>query len=447
MNPRIAIAWMRRDLRLEDNAALYHALKGPLPVLPLFIFDPDILEKLPSKTDARVQFIHDTLAGLKSELEAMGSSLLVEHGQVEDVWKSLLTRYEIGAVYFNEDYEPNAMARDSRVGAMLAEKGIAFHGYKDHVIFAKDEVLKDDGTPYTVFTPYSKRWLRKLESKLALDGSGGSFYLQSYPTKDYWKNFLQITPLPFPTLGEIGFHPSPIEIPSAIVARDLIRRYAEQRDYPAIQGTSRLGLHFRFGTVSIREKARNAQVLNATFLNELIWRDFYSMILQHFPHVATGAFRPQYEKVLWRNDEDEFAAWCQGKTGFPIVDAGMRELNATGFMHNRVRMITASFLTKHMLVDWRLGEAYFAEKLLDFDLASNNGGWQWAAGCGTDAAPYFRVFNPHSQQEKFDPQFTYIRKWVPEYGTPAYCKPILDLGMARDRCLATYKAALKGLDS
>jgi deoxyribodipyrimidine photo-lyase len=446
MNPRIAIAWMRRDLRLEDNAALYHALKGPLPVLPLFIFDPDILEKLPSKTDARVQFIHDTLAGLKSELEAMGSSLLVEHGKVEDVWKSLLTRYEIGAVYFNEDYEPNALARDSRVGAMLVEKGIAFHGYKDHVIFAKDEVLKDDGTPYTVFTPYSKRWQRKLESKLALDGSGGSFYLQSYPTKDYWKNFLHITPLPFPTLGEIGFHPSPIEIPSAIVARDLIRRYAEQRDYPAIQGTSRLGLHFRFGTVSIREKARNAQVLNATFLNELIWRDFYSMILQHFPHVATGAFRPQYEKVLWRNDEDEFAAWCQGKTGFPIVDAGMRELNATGFMHNRVRMITASFLTKHMLVDWRLGEAYFAEKLLDFDLASNNGGWQWAAGCGTDAAPYFRVFNPHSQQEKFDPKFTYIRKWVPEYGTPAYCKPILDLGMARDRCLATYKAALKGLD-
>ena len=307
------------------------------------------------------------------------------------------------------------------------------------MIFEKDEVLKDDGLPYTVFTPYKRKWLAKLGSKVQ---NGHSFYLDSYPSLSYADAFFKTENQLFPSLADIGFERSTLEMPQKSVSQTLIKDYDEKRNFPAIKGTSRLGIHFRFGTISIREKALKAQSLSDTFFSELIWRDFYSMILYHFPKVATQAFKDDYNKINWVNNQQDLEAWKAGKTGYPIVDAGMRELNATGFMHNRVRMITASFLTKHLLIDWKFGEAYFAEKLLDFDLASNNGGWQWAAGCGTDAAPYFRIFSPDAQTEKFDKHLQYIKKWVPEYGTNNYVKPIVDHKEARERCLSTFKAAL-----
>ena len=309
-------------------------------------------------------------------------------------------------------------------------------------------MLKDDGNPYTVFTPYSRKWRDKLDSAAPVDngfsGNAGndSFYLQSYPTAQYSEHFHKTAPAPLVSLEDLGFEQTGMSFPSTSVSRGLIKNYDQTRDIPGIEGTSRLGIHFRFGTISIREKARKARELNATYLNELIWRDFYSMILAHFPHVATRAFKPEYDRIQWLNNEEAFERWKEGRTGYPIVDAGMRELSATGYMHNRVRMVTASFLTKHLLIDWRWGEAWFARKLLDFDLASNNGGWQWAAGSGTDAAPYFRIFNPTAQQEKFDKDFRYIRRWVPEYGTDRYPQPIVDHKMARERCLETYKRGL-----
>ncbi len=437
---KIALHWHRRDLRLEDNAALYHALRSGYPVLPLFIFDEDILGKLQDRADARVTFIHDHVGALQAQLQALGSTLVVRHGRAQEVLEQLLGEYEIAAVYTNRDYEPSAMARDAAVAELLGKHNIPLHSYKDQIIFEGHEVLKDDGKPYTVFTPYSKKWRTKLDSRL--EKNGLSFYLKSYPTEKYYGQFLQTPALPIPTLQDIGFTRSKIQFPSKTVAMGLIKAYDQTRDFPAIQGTSRLGVHFRFGTISIREKATKAQQLNQTYLNELIWRDFYAQILQHFPHVAEGPFKAQYGHIQWRNNELEFAAWCAGRTGYPIVDAGMRELNATGFMHNRVRMIVASFLSKHLLIDWRWGEAYFAEKLLDFDLASNNGGWQWAAGCGTDAAPYFRIFSPDAQQARFDGKLAYTRHWVPELGTPAYPRPIVDHKLARERCLQVYKAAV-----
>lgn len=435
---KIAVFWHRRDLRLEDNAGLYHALRSGLPVVCLFIFDREILGRLADRSDARVTFIHDAVATLRADLQRLGSDLWVGHGNVVDVWETLLDAHAVGEVHANRDYETSAIARDQAVTALLQQRGIAMHLHKDHLIFEGHEVLKDDGKPYTVFTPYSKKWRTKLESRLLADGS--SFYLQAYPTMQYKEHFLQTPPFAAatPTLRDMGFERSPIALPSKTVAAGLIKTYDQTRDFPGIKGTSRLGIHFRFGTVSIREKASKANVLNQTYLNELIWRDFYSQILQHFPYVADGPFKTQYAGIAWRNDEQEFAAWCAGRTGYPIVDAGMRELNATGFMHNRVRMIVASFLCKHLLIDWRWGEAYFAKKLLDFDLASNNGGWQWAAGCGTDAAPYFRIFSPDAQQARFDGKLAYTRHWVPELGTAAYPKPIVDHRMARTRCLDVY---------
>ncbi len=417
-------------------------------MLPLFIFDRHILDDLEYKQDARVTFIHQTVTDLKSALEASGSSMLVLYGTPEEVWSGLLQQYQVAEVYTNRDFEPYAVQRDASIEKILSDKGIPFHTYKDHVIFEKDEVLKSDRTPYTVFTPYSKRWLEKLQTRWKEISEPGkepekiSFYVASYPTEKYVHNLLKISILPSPSLEEMGFRPTSISFPSATVARGLIKNYDKTRDFPAINGTSKLGIHFRFGTISIREKARHAQALNAIYLNELIWRDFYSQILANFPHVVGNAFRPQYDKMEWRNAPEDFEKWCRGRTGYPIVDAGMRELNTTGYMHNRVRMITASFLTKHLLIDWRWGEAYFAEKLLDFDLASNSGGWQWAAGCGTDAAPYFRIFNPSEQTKKFDPEFKYIRQWVPEFGTPQYPAPMVDHVFARERCLTAYKKAL-----
>ncbi len=450
MHQPISIFWFRRDLRLEDNAGLYHALRGPNPVLPIFIFDREILDELSNKKDARVEFIHQAVSDLKKRLEEMGSTLVVRYGKPLEIWPQLLREFNIAAVFTNHDFEPYALDRDNAVRQLLTAKGISFQTFKDQVIFERDEVLKGDGTPYTVFTPYSRRWLEKLQTKwrtiLGDDGEPQrvSYFLSSYPTEKYFSNFLKIKDLKegMVTLAAMGFEPADLDFPPASVARSLIRNYDKTRDIPSLLGTSRLGIHFRFGTISIREKARNAQGLNTIYLNELIWRDFYSQILGNFPHVVGNPFRRQYDRVEWRDAPEDFEKWKNGRTGYPIVDAGMRELNATGFMHNRVRMIVASFFSKHLLLDWRLGEAYFAEKLLDFDLASNSGGWQWAVGCGTDAAPYFRIFNPSEQTKKFDPEHKYIRKWVPEFGTPQYPKPMVEHTFARERCLATYKRGL-----
>ncbi len=423
--------WFRRDLRMEDNAALFHALKENKKVLPLFIFDTEILDKLEDKADARVDFIHQSLKLIKDELEMEGSSLLILHGNPIELFSKLTPK----AVYANHDYEPYAKKRDTLVESLLNEKGILFKTFKDQVIFEKEEITKDDGTPYTVFTPYSKKWKAKVNQ----------FFLRSYPVKKYKDHFKSVAPFPFPELYDLGFQKSGMAFPPRLIKKKIIEQYQGNRNFPALAGTSRLSVHLRFGTVSIRSLARIAEKTSETWLNELIWREFYHMILWHFPKVEKESFKPQYDRIEWRNNQKDFTSWCEGKTGYPIVDAGMRELNATGFMHNRVRMIVASFLTKHLLIDWRLGEAYFAKKLLDFDLAANNGGWQWAAGSGCDAAPYFRVFNPYLQAEKFDPKNEYINKWVEEINTINYPKPIIDHQLARMRVLEAYKVALTDL--
>ncbi len=423
-----AVFWFRRDLRLSDNAALYRALKENDTVLPIFIFDTLILDKLEDKADKRVEFIHETLLTLKNQLEESGSSLLVYHGTPEEFFGEVKPK----VVYTNRDYEPYARRRDEHISDMLSTKGSVLKTYKDQVIFEKSEVVKDDESPYTVFTPYSKKWKAKL----------GAFYYKSYPVEKYLTALKKVKPLPFPSLKDIGFQKTGATFPERSIRQSIVEHYHETRDFPAVAGTTKLSVHLRFGTVSIRKLVQIALKKNETWLNELIWRDFYHMILWHFPKVEK-AFKPQYDQIKWRNNEQEFAAWCNGQTGYPIVDAGMRELNETGFMHNRVRMITASFLTKHLLVDWRWGEAYFAKKLLDYDLAANNGGWQWAAGSGCDAAPYFRVFNPYLQTEKFDPELKYVKKWVPELNTTAYPKPIVQHEFARKRVLDVYQKALK----
>lgn len=435
---KVSVFWFRRDLRLDDNRGLYEALQSGFPVVPVFIFDRNILEKLADPTDARVTFIHQELEAMQDILAATGSSLQVSVGDPLTEWQRLVGDYAIQGVYCNTDYEPYAKERDAAVSAYLASRGIPFHAYKDHVIFEGLEVAKKDGSPYTVFTPYSKAWKALLEEHIQSSRNP----LEAYDTQSLVANFFKSELTAIPSLEAIGFQPSSISIPGKTVAVRIIKEYAQNRDFPAMDATSHLGIHFRFGTISCREKVRKSMVLSEIFLNELIWRDFYAMILSNFPRVVTASFRPEYDAIQWLNREADFLCWKEGRTGFPMVDAGMRQLRATGYMHNRVRMITASFLTKHLLIDWRWGEAWFAEKLLDFDLASNNGGWQWAAGCGTDAAPYFRIFNPTSQQEKFDPDFTYIRQWVPEWGTPDYPAPIVDHAEARDRCLAVYKAGL-----
>jgi deoxyribodipyrimidine photo-lyase len=433
MSDKTSIFWFRRDLRLDDNAGLYHALKSGNPVLCLFIFDKEILDQLDNKHDTRITFIYDTLVDLRQQLQKLGSSLLIIHDKVEHAWHNIIKHHEVAEVYTNHDYEPYAKTRDAAVAKLLAKHNIPLKTYKDQVIFEKDEVTKDDGKPYTVFTPYSRKWRQKLDD----------FYLKPYPTKKYLKNLLQVNPLHLPSLTDIGFERSTQEIPPKTY-KAVIADYAEKRDYPAIKGTSHIGIHLRFGTVSIRQLAADAYAApEKTWLNELIWREFYMMILHHFPHTVNHAFRPEYDRIRWLNNEAQFAAWCNGQTGYPLVDAGMRELNATGFMHNRVRMLTASFLSKHLLIDWRWGERYFAAKLLDYEMASNVGGWQWAAGSGTDAAPYFRIFSPDAQLKKFDPKMEYIKKWVPEYADfSKYPEPIVDHAFARERCLKAFKAAL-----
>lgn len=428
IDTNITVFWFRRDLRLTDNAGLYYALRENKNVQCIFIFDTVILNTLDDKADKRVEFIHQALQNLRDQLGEWGASLHIFHGNPIAVFKNLTPK----AVYANHDYEPYARKRDEKVAALLAKKGSVLISYKDQVIFEKDEVIKDDGKPYTVFTPYSKRWKAKLNA----------FYQKSYPVEKYYASLAKSKSLAFPSLSDIGFQQTGTEFPARNIKQSIIEHYHAQRDFPAIAGTTRLSVHLRFGTVSIRKLVQIALKKNETWLNELIWREFYHMILWNFPDV-NRAFKPQYDNIVWRNNEQEFKAWREGKTGYPIVDAGMRELNATGFMHNRVRMITASFLVKHLLIDWRWGEAYFAQKLLDFDLAANNGGWQWAASSGCDAAPYFRVFNPALQTERFDPELKYIKKWIPEYGTADYPRPVVNHAFARNRVLNAYKAALQ----
>jgi deoxyribodipyrimidine photo-lyase len=418
---------------LHDNAGLYHALRAGMPVLPVFIFDRNILDELEDRADRRVCFIQNAIQDLQNELVAAGTSLDVRYGDPLEIFQQLIEEYPVSAVFANHDYEPYATARDSAVKNLLNTGGISFQTFKDQVIFEKNEVVKENGEPYTVFTPYARKWKSLLDP----------FYLRSYPARPNNHGFFSMKKKILPGLEDMGFISTPNEFPSPAIDAGLVSDYSGTRDYPGIPGTSRLGVHLRFGTISIRDLAREAMALNTTFLDELIWREFYQMILWHFPGVVSTSFKPAYDKIAWRNNEDEFATWCEGRTGYPIVDAGMRELNQTGFMHNRARMITASFLTKHLLIDWRWGEAYFAKKLLDYDLAANNGGWQWSAGSGCDAAPYFRIFNPYIQTKKFDPQLEYVRRWVPEFQEFNYPSPIVEHETARKRCLEVYGAALR----
>jgi len=433
MNATINIFWFRRDVRLHDNAALFYALKAGKPVLPVFIFDKEIIDKLEDKADKRVAFIYAAIMELQQHLLHLNCSLEVFYGTPADVFSNLIKSYKIEKVFTNHDYEPYAKKRDDQISELLKNNQISFHTYKDQVIFEKNEILKDNGDPYTVFTPYSRKWKSKLND----------FFLSSYPTQRYFKNFFAQAPKSILLLESIGFQNVDYSFPKKELKDEIIKEYGQTRDFPGVEnGTSRLGVHLRFGTISIREIARLAISANEIYLNELIWREFYQMILWHFQKVGEGhAFKPEFEKIAWRNNEEEFAKWCEGMTGYPIVDAGIRELNATGFMHNRVRMIVASFLTKHLLIDWRWGEAYFAQKLLDYELASNNGGWQWASGCGCDAAPFFRIFNPGLQATKFDKSLSYIKKWIPELNEFSYPLPIVEHEYARKRALEVFGKA------
>ena len=432
---KISIFWFRRDLRLKDNHGLYQALESGKKVLPIFIFDEDILDLLENKLDKRVDFIVQALQTLNSFLKSKNKGIKIFKGKPLEIYKKLTENYEIEAVYSNEDYEPYAIKRDQEIADFLASKNINFHQFKDQVIFHKDEIVKADKKPYTVYTPYSKLWLNEFQK---ID-------LQGFPSEKKLDILLEI---PFEELKieYIGFQKTDLtfEVPEADL--HIIKTYEETRNFPAVKGTTQLGVHLRFGTISVRKLAKIAKENNLTFLKELIWREFFMQILYHFPKVVNHSFKSKYDAIPWENNPEFLEKWKAGKTGFPIVDAGMRELNTTGFMHNRVRMITASFLIKHLLTDWRIGEAYFAEKLMDYDLSANNGNWQWCASSGCDAAPYFRIFNPDEQQKKFDPDFKYIKKWIPEFGTKYYPKPIVEHKKAREKVLKVYKEALDNLD-
>lgn len=426
---KVAFFWFRRDLRLEDNVGLYHALSSTYKVVPLFIFDENILETLP-KDDSRVTFIHLALSKLNNSLKKGNSSLLIKYGTPLQIWKELLNQYNIAKVFFNHDYEPYALERDKDVTKLLSSKGVLVSSFKDQVIFEKDEVMKNDGNPYTVYTPYKNKWLGTL--------SLGE-HTKSYDSETLLANLYE-EDLDFPELHDLGFIESNIKVEPYDLS--VLSNYHKTRDYPAIKGTSRLSPYLRFGLLSIRQLVKIAHDQNPVFLSELIWREFFMQILFHFPNVVTHSFKKKYDTIKWRNNKDEFEKWCKGLTGYPMVDAGMRELNSTGYMHNRVRMVVAGFLCKHLLIDWRWGEAYFAEKLLDYELASNNGNWQWAAGTGCDAAPYFRIFNPTAQIKKFDKALEYINAWVPDLNDLSYPDKMVEQKQARKRALETYKKAI-----
>lgn len=431
----VNIFWFRRDLRVDDNAGFAAALSAGIPVLPIFIFDKSILDELPPK-DARVSFIYDTLTAINVELKKEDvSGLAIYHGRPEEIFEELTNTYNVQGVFTNRDYEPYALERDLKIDQQLASKGVSFHTYKDQVIFEKDEVVKNDGQPYVVYTPYKNKWKEHFNAEI---------HIKIHPSQSLLSNCISDIELTLISLDEMGFEQADIKVPPYHATPELIANYEDTRNFPAIaHGTSRVGPHLRFGTVSIRQMVRKAiQEQNEVYWNELIWREFFMQILFHFPHTTKNAFRPKYDRIEWRNNEKEFKKWCNGQTGYAFVDAGMRELNSTGFMHNRVRMLVASFLCKHLLIDWRWGEAYFAQKLLDYDLSANVGNWQWAAGSGVDAAPYFRIFNPMTQIDKFDKQKEYISKWVPELQELSYPPKMVDHKMARERCLEAYKAAL-----
>jgi deoxyribodipyrimidine photo-lyase len=435
-NSKLAFFWHRRDLRIHDNHGLSKALSSGLKVIPLFIFDTSILSKLPPD-DQRVLFIYKQIERLKNSYAELGSDLKVYHGNPLELIPQLCKEHSVEKVYSNRDYEPKAIERDVKIFDALKKINCDLIGAKDHVIFEKNEVIKDDGKPYTVFTPYSNKWKKTLTENDLTSFKTEKNTINLFQTKEKQK---------LVSIESLGFKGiQTVEFPKDIAPEEIIQHYSENRDYPAKNGTSRLGVHLRFGTISIRELATIAKNTNETFLNELIWRDFYQMIIYHFPNTSENAFKPIYDRIAWSNNEAHFKAWCDGKTGYPLVDAGMRELNATGHMHNRVRMVVASFLTKHLLIDWRWGANYFAEKLLDFELASNAGGWQWAAGSGCDAAPYFRIFNPKLQLEKFDKHLIYTKKWVPEFGTKTYPTPIVEHATVTKHTIEVYKQTLNNL--
>ena len=431
MKTKLNLFWFRRDLRLIDNHGLYEALQSELPVLPIFIFDTNILDKLENKEDKRVDFIFQALEKLNEYLEKQGKSIQIFYGKPLEIYENLSQQYEIGNVFCNEDYEPYAIKRDQEIKDFLASKNINFYQFKDQVIFQKDEITKADGKPYTVYTPYSRQWLLKFNDQ----------NLEFFASEKKLENLLNIEKQNI-TLENIGFKKTNYLFENPKINLEILEKYHETRNLPTKE-TSQMSVHLRFGTISARKLVKLASELNDnTYLKELIWREFFMQILWHFPKVVHHSFKEKYDNIAWENNEELFQKWCEGKTGYPIVDAGMRELNETGLMHNRVRMVCASFLTKHLLTDWRIGEAYFAEKLMDYDLSANNGNWQWSAGSGCDAAPYFRVFNPEEQQKKFDPKFIYIKKWVKEFGTSAYPKPIIEHKFARERALKRYKEGL-----
>jgi deoxyribodipyrimidine photo-lyase len=434
---RVSVHWFRRDLRLHDNHGLYRALTEHGDVLPLFIFDTRILGRLEDPHDRRVDLIHRRLHTLREELASHGGALHVEHGDPLEVWQRLTEHYDIAAVTANHDHEPYARDRDAQVEAFLAGKGIPFLTYKDISIFERAAVLKDDGTPYTVYTPYMKKWRAHFKPEE---------HAREWPSQEHLHRLWQSPALPMPALQDIGFQPTDLVLPAATLDLELLRGYHETRDIPAVQGTSRMSVNLRFGIISVRELVRQVLSQHHTgadkYLNELIWREFYMQILWHFPR-HERAFKPAYDKIAWRQDEEGFQQWCEGRTGYPLVDAGMRELNATGIMHNRVRMVAASFLTKHLLIDWRWGEAWFAQKLLDFELSTNNGSWQWAASTGCDAVPYFRIFNPQLQLQRYDAQLIYVKRWVSEIKTANYVHPMIVHELARERAIETYKKGLQ----
>jgi deoxyribodipyrimidine photo-lyase len=424
----VSFFWFRRDLRLEDNAGLYHALQSEYSVIPLYIYDDEILGKLPND-DARVGFIHDSISKINTQLLVDNSSILVKKGNAVKVWQSLLQEFDIKEVFFNKDYEPYAIKRDDSIVELLGANNISIHAFKDQVIFEEKEITKADGLPYTVYTPFKNKWLEKYKSMAPV---------QEYETTNLFVNFHKNN-FDFPTLAQIGFKESLIKVKAHNLK--FISNYHDTRDFPAMDKTSYLSPHLRFGTVSIRKLVNWAFHKNDVFLSELIWREFFMQILYSFPKVENRNFKAAYDGIQWRNDEQDFKRWCAGKTGYPMVDAGMRQLNETGYMHNRVRMVVASFLCKHLLIEWQWGEAYFAEKLLDYEMSSNVGNWQWAAGTGCDAAPYFRVFNPEIQLKKFDEKGNYVRKWIKEFDL-GYGEPMVEHAMARDRAIATYKAGI-----
>ena len=428
----ISYFWFRRDLRIEDNHGLAAALHNSDKVIPVFIFDTTILDKLPDK-DSRVSFIHKKLLKVdKTIKDKGGSGLQVYHGCPDIIWRELLNKNK-GDIYSNRDYEPSAIDRDLRIEEICREQNLNFYSYKDQVIFEENDILKADGKPYTIYTPYRKAWEKEFNNEL----------LQTYDSSSP-NNYNKEPCKPIPSLSDLGFKKSSVIEGKTSLDKSILENYHITRDFPAMDATSRLSVQLRFGTISVRQLIKQSINSNQTYVHELIWREFFMMILYHFPESADQEFKKKYSSVPWRHDKDDFKAWCLGQTGYPMVDAGMRELNATGYMHNRVRMITASFLVKHLMIDWRSGEQYFARKLMYYDMSANVGNWQWAAGCGCDAAPYFRVFNPKTQQEKFDPEYKYIKKWIPEFDTLKYPQEIVEHKFARERAISTYKKALQG---